>query len=84
MIGRVSCTQEKRINDRRLNQAEFFNAIDVKRTLGIGQPTSHLGGEGPLAERREWGIAGLQGPSGKGLAPAVLRVWWGNLLSARA
>ena len=63
---------------------EFFHTIDVKRTLGIGQPTSHLGGEGPLAERREWGIAGVQGPSGKGLAPAVLRVWRGNLLPARA
>ena len=56
----------------------------VKRTLGIGQPASHLGGEGPLAERREWGIAGVQGPSGKGLAPAVLRVWRGDQLPARA
>jgi hypothetical protein len=28
----MSCTKQKRISDRRRDQAEFFNAIDVKRT----------------------------------------------------
>jgi hypothetical protein len=34
MLG--ACTQQKRINDRHSDQAEFFNAIDVKRLLRIG------------------------------------------------
>jgi hypothetical protein len=33
IIGRISLAREKRISDRRLDQAEFFNAIRRLRTF---------------------------------------------------